>query len=108
MGTTVFEIAGVRRPPPPPPPPLVKRVGTKRLGKGRVKDIMYIKTEHEFLYSSGIFYSDIMFEFFEIQKKLALKFDSSSWISLKLKRRYHKNRLISNHILRNHRLIFLS
>ena len=44
MGTTVSEIAGVRR----PPPPLVKRVGTKRLGKGRVKDIMYIKTEHEF------------------------------------------------------------
>ena len=49
-----------------------------------------------------------MFEFFEILKKSALKFDSSSWISLKLKRRYHKNRLISNHILRNHRLIFLS
>ena len=33
MGATVFEIAGGSA----RPPPLVKGVGTKRLGKGRVK-----------------------------------------------------------------------
>ena len=33
MGATVFEIAEGRL----DPPPLVKGVGTKRLGKGRVK-----------------------------------------------------------------------
>ena len=36
MGATVFEIAAR----PPPPTPLVKSVGTKRLGKGRVKVMM--------------------------------------------------------------------
>ena len=35
MGKKVFEIAGVRHL--PPPPPLVKGVGTKKLGKGRIK-----------------------------------------------------------------------
>ena len=34
MGATVFEIAGGSA---RPPPPLVKGVGTKMLGKGRVK-----------------------------------------------------------------------
>ena len=39
MGATVSEIAeGGRSTPSPPPPPLVKGVGTKRLGKGRVKN----------------------------------------------------------------------
>ena len=35
MGVTLFEIAGG----PAEPPPLVKGVGTKRLGKGRVKNV---------------------------------------------------------------------
>ena len=42
MGATIFEIAGDRPTPPPPhppPPPLVKGVGTKRLVKGRVKQM---------------------------------------------------------------------
>ena len=38
MGATVSEIAGGPADPPPPPPSLVKGVGTKRLGKGRVKN----------------------------------------------------------------------
>ena len=37
MGTTVFEIAGGLA---DSPPPFVKGVGTKRFGKGRVKDPM--------------------------------------------------------------------
>ena len=41
MGGTVFEIAGGGRF--DLPPPLVKGVGTKRLGKGRVKDAAFLK-----------------------------------------------------------------
>ena len=42
MRATVFEIDG--RGPADPPPPLVKGVGTKRLGKGRVKARQRTKT----------------------------------------------------------------
>ena len=40
MGATVFEIAGGSA---RPPPPLVKGVGTKMLGKGRVKILLRVK-----------------------------------------------------------------
>ena len=45
MGATDFEVAGG----PADPPPLVKGVGTKRLGKGRVKTLWKQGFEGDFL-----------------------------------------------------------